>query len=391
MRPFEKLVVAVFGRIARAGELDVGLPDGTRVTVGKGTPTADVTFRDGIAVRQVLRRGLLGFADAHMDGRIDTKELSGLLRWAVANHDAWYQHPVARVIAPMRRIWNRIRPERRHPRVRTMRDHYDLGNDFYASWLDPSMTYSSARFEHPDQSLGDAQLRKYRTIARHAGLAEGMRVLEIGCGWGGFAEYAAGELGCHVTAVTISHQQWNHARARISAAGLDDRVDVLLTDFTDVTGSFDAIVSIEMIESIDESRWPGLFQTMARRLQPGARVAMQAITIDDAIWDDYRDGADFIRQYIFPGGQLPAPKVLAELAASNGFEVEQVETFGLDYARTLVRWRERFEEVWPALEGRDGLDERFRRMWGLYLTVCEAGFRSGRCDVQQWVFTGVRS
>lgn len=387
MTTTESIALAVLRRVARTGRLDIGLPDGSRVVIGEAAPEADVTFVDRAALGEVARRGLMGFADAHMEGRIETKDLAALLAWGVANHDAWYAHPLARVLGPVRRLWTRIRPERRHPRVRTMRDHYNLGNDFYAAWLDSSMTYSSARFPSPDASLDEAQRAKYESIARHAGLTEGMRVLEIGCGWGGFAAYAAGELGCHVTGVTIAEEQLEYARERIRAAGLDDRVDLLLTDFTEVEGTFDAIVSIEMIESIDETRWPELFEVMSERLVDGGRVSMQAITIDDSLWESYRKGADFIRQYIFPGGQLPAPSVLRRLAADNGLEVEQIETFGLDYARTLVRWRQRFDHVWPSLQGHDGLDERFRRMWDLYLTVCEAGFRSGRCDVQQWVFT----
>jgi cyclopropane-fatty-acyl-phospholipid synthase len=376
----------VFGLLARRGSLRLGLPDGRTHRVGTGEPEAEITVHDYSAVRDVLRTGLTGFAEAHMDGRIDTPDLRRLLRWGVANQEAWFQHPLARLTLPFRKAWQTIKPERRHPLVRSMNDHYNLGNDFYAAWLDSTMTYSSARFTHPHQDLAAAQRNKYRTIADHAGLEPGMRVLEIGCGWGGFAEYAAAERGCEVVGVTLSTEQAAFARTRIQEAGLDDRVSIHIEDFRSIEGTFDAVVSIEMIESVDETHWPALFDTMAARLRPGGLAAMQIITIIDDEWERYRSRADFIQQYIFPGGQLPAPKVLRLLAASSGLDVEQVDTFGLDYARTLQHWRERFEERWPELAANHGLDERFRRMWDLYLVLCEAGFRIGRIGVEQWVF-----
>jgi cyclopropane-fatty-acyl-phospholipid synthase len=224
-------------------------------------------------------------------------------------------------------------------------------------------------------------------MADHAGIEPGMRVLEIGCGWGGFAEYAASARGCDVTAITLSTEQADYARKRIAERGLTDRVDIRVQDFREVEGEFDAIVSIEMIESVDESHWPALFAAIAHRLRPGAKAAMQIITIEDSEWERYRSRADFIQQYIFPGGQLPAPKVLRRLADEARLEVEKIETFGPDYARTLGVWRSRFQDAWPELSARNGLDERFRRMWELYLTLCEAGFRIGRINVEQWVFS----
>ena len=237
-----------------------------------------------------------------------------------------------------------------------------------------------------DQSLEAAQRHKYETIAAHAGLEPGMRVLEIGCGWGGFAEYAARELGCTVVGITIAEEQAEFARKRMAELGLTDRVEIRLEDFRDTHGEFDAVVSIEMIESIDERQWPALFRTIADRLKPMGRAVMQIITVDDAMWERYRSSADFIQQYIFPGGQLPAPRIVRSLSADVGLAIEQRETFGLDYARTLDRWRRRFAAAWPSLRGTNGLDDRFRRMWDLYLTLCEAGFSAGRIDVEQWVF-----
>jgi len=382
----QRLGLWVFARLVRSGTVTVTLPGGLHRVIGEGEPFADIEVRDHSAVRDVVRRGVMGFAEAYMDGRVETSSLPDLLGWAVANRTAWFRHPLARLTAPVRSLWQRIRPERRHPRVRTMNDHYNLGNDFYAAWLDETMTYSSARFATPDQPLSDAQRNKYRTIADRAGLGPGMRVLEIGCGWGGFAEYAAGERGCEVVAVTVAEEHARFARKRMAEAGLTGRVDIRVQDFREVEGTFDAVVSIEMIESVDETDWPPLFETMSARLRPGGLAVMQIITIVDEAWEQYRSRADFIQQYIFPGGQLPAPKVLRRLASDTGLEVEQVEEFGLDYARTLAAWRDRFEEAWPRIAPAHGLDERFRRMWELYLTLCEAGFRMGRIGVEQWVF-----
>lgn len=386
MNAFERIGIAAFGKIASHGSLVVALPSGVRV-IGSGTPTADLVVKDYSVLPDLVRRGLLGFTEAYMDGRIDTSDLRALLAWGVANQRAWFNHPVSRATYPVRKAWQRIRPERFHPRVESMNDHYNLGNGFYEAWLDDTMTYSSARFAHPDQSLEDAQLNKYRAIADHLALEPGMHVLEIGCGWGGFARYAAAERGCRVTGITLSTEQAAYAKKRMASAGLTDLVDIRVEDFRATTGQFDAIASIEMIESVDETHWAPLFATMSDRLAPTGRAAMQIITIDDAAWESYRSRADFIQQYIFPGGQLPAPKVLRKLADDHSLQVDQIETFGPDYARTLLHWRERFVAAWPELRAEHGLDERFYRMWDLYLTLCEAGFTMGRINVEQWVFS----
>jgi len=386
MKWADAITVWVFRRLARVGTLHVQLATGEQVTIGSGAPEADVAIRDRRVVLDIVREGLTGFAESHMSQRLETTSLERLIAWGLANQTAWFEHPVARATAPMRRMWQRIRPERRHPRVRTMNEHYNLGNDFYAAWLDSTMTYSSARFEHPAQPIEDAQLHKYQAISTHAGLAPGMKVLEIGCGWGGFAEYAAKNVGCDVVGITLSEEQASYAGKRMANAGLADQVDIRVEDFRRTEHTYDAVVSIEMIESVDENHWPQLFRTISDRLKPGAKAVMQVITIGDPHWESYRRRADFIQQYVFPGGQLPAPKVLRRLGAEAGLVVDQIETFGPDYARTLEIWRARFNASWERLQGPQGLDERFRRMWELYLILCEAGFRMGRINVEQWVF-----
>jgi cyclopropane-fatty-acyl-phospholipid synthase len=387
MKPAERFGLAVFRALVRNGSLELTLPAGTAVPVGAGSPSADLGIRHYGALAGILREGITGFAEAYMQGDLDTTDLRRLLAWGASNREAWFEHPLTRATFPVRRLLQKIRPERRHHRVRSMNDHYNLGNDFYSGWLDETMTYSSARFSTPAQPLAEAQLNKYRLIADHAGLRPGMRVLEIGCGWGGFAEYAASTRDCEVVGVTLSEEQAAAARKRMADAGLTERVDIRIEDFRDVQGQFDAVVSIEMIESVDERQWPALFAKIADSLRPGGLAAMQIITIADEEWERYRSRADFIQQYIFPGGQLPAPKVLREHADETGLSVEQVETFGLDYARTLSAWHASFDSQWPQLRDEHDLDERFRRMWDLYLLLCEVGFRIGRIDVQQWVFS----
>jgi cyclopropane-fatty-acyl-phospholipid synthase len=387
MTTVERLGLWVFRRLARQGTLELTLPDGSAVIVGSGSPEADLRLHSHSTVSDMIRRGLLGFAEGYMSGAVDTSDLRRLLAWGVANQRSWFEHPAARWTLPIRRLWQRIIPEWRHDRVRSMNDHYNLGNGFYQSWLDETMTYSSARFATPEQDLADAQRNKYEAIADGAGIEPGMRVLEIGCGWGGFAEYAALHRDCDVVAITLSEEQAAYARQRMENAGLTNRVEIGVKDFREVVERFDAVVSIEMIESVDESPWGPLFATLSRSLNPGALASMQVITIQDAEWESYRSRADFIQQYIFPGGQLPAPKILRRLSREANLSVEKVETFGLDYARTLETWKKRFDSSWPDIEATFQLDERFRRMWELYLALCEAGFRMGRINVEQWVFS----
>ena len=265
-----------------------------------------------------------------------------------------------------------------------MVEHYHLGNDFYAAWLDPSMTYSSARFVSPEMTLEEAQHAKYNSIARMADLAPGMRVLEIGTGWGGFALEAAAR-GCHVTTLTISEEQQLWVKKRISAEGLEGRIDAQLLDYRHITGRYDRVVSIEMIESIDHQRWPEYFDTIAKVLEPGGIAVLQAIVIDDSFYDTYVDNEDFIRRYNFPGGRLPSPKVIGDLSSRVGLKLDRVESFGADYARTLQTWHRNFEDAWPSIAAM-GFDDRFRRMWKAYLAYCQVGFEIGRLDVRQLGF-----
>src|SRR6201999_1927849 len=266
--------------------------------------------------------------------------------------------------------------------------HYDIGNAFYSSWHDPSMTYSSALFEEHTADLTAAQNNKYRRLAEAIELRPGQKLLEIGCGWGGFAEYAA-KVGAKVVGLTISKEQRDFAQARMQAAGLNEKVEIRFQDYRDERGHYDRIASIEMIEAVGEQFWPQYFSQLRDRLLPGGLIGIQAITIQDRFFQAYRQEVDFIQRYVFPGGMLPSPQVLKALGERFGVPVIRERIFGQDYAKTLATWRNNFRAAWPHLKPL-GFDERFRRLWEYYLAYCEAGFLSGNIDVRQVVFAKPR-
>jgi len=283
------------------------------------------------------------------------------------------------------RLQHLLRANTRSGSRRNIEAHYDLGNDFYALWLDPTMTYSAAVFASPDESLADAQLRKYRRILGELGVQPGQTLLEVGCGWGGFAEVAATEFGCKVLGITLSPSQLEFARARAQRGGYADRVDFELCDYRDVRGRYDHVVSIEMIEAVGERFWPTYFAQLSALLKPGGRCVVQAITIADALFARYRRGTDFIQRHVFPGGMLPSPGAVAKQAQRAGLDVVGDFAFGRDYARTLERWHQTFDAQAAAVRAQ-GFPERFLRMWRFYLAYCEAGFDTGDIDVHHYVF-----
>jgi len=384
----------VFGLLLRLlsanwtwGRLTLILPDGShRRLVGKQPGHAAVmNIRSYRFAGRVLRGGDIGFAEAYMAGEWDTPELPVLLETLVNNYDhirrLFDGNPLMNGINWLGHRFNRN--SRRGSR-RNIHAHYDLGNAFYASWLDRSMTYSSARFERPDQPLEQAQQAKYAALARMMDLRAGHSVLEIGCGWGGFAEFAAREIGATVTGVTISREQHDFARRRLFEAGLADKADIQLIDYRDVAGQFDRVASIEMFEAVGREYWPTYFAKVRSALKPGGRAGLQVITIQDALFEEYDARTDFIQKYVFPGGSLPSEARLAPVVAGAGLAWGRTERFGRDYADTLAEWARRFEAAWSEI-GRAGagFDERFHRLWRFYLAYCEAGFRSTRTDVIQ--------
>ncbi len=368
------------------GQLRFILPDGQHFAVEGARPGPEATLHihDPDLFARLLREGELGFCDAYLEGGWSTPDLQGFLDLIQrpANNAVNDGFPGMGLLRAAERLRFWLQGNSRRQARRNIRHHYDLGNDFYALWLDPTMTYSSALFETGNETLAEAQEAKYASMLNRSGLKPGDHVLEIGCGWGGFAEHA-GRRGLRVTALTISQAQHDFAHDRIARAGLSHLVEIRLQDYRDVRGEFDGIVSIEMFEAVGEAYWPGYFDTLAARLKPGAKATLQIITVADHRWKTYRRSVDFIQKYIFPGGMLPAPFRLRQEAARAGLEVVGSLEFGQDYSRTLRLWYEAFNRRWPEIEAM-GFDARFRRMWNFYLASCAGAFRGGNCDVTQF-------
>ncbi len=384
IRPARRVLDALVSRLA-TGVLTVTLPNGTQATYrgAEPGPSAHVRIHRRRTFRRLLAGSDLGFAQSYLDGDWDTDDLVALIDLGARNEASLGQAIEGRTwLRALNRGFHLLRRNTRRGSRRNIAAHYDLGNAFYGLWLDPSMTYSAALYGDPDETLEAAQMRKYARMAEIAGLRPEHEVLEIGCGWGGFCVWAAREIGCRIIAVTISQSQYDFARARIADAGLSGRVEVRLQDYRDLRGQYDRIVSIEMLEAVGERYWPVFFELLRARLSPGGRAALQVITIDDHAFPAYRNRADFVQRYVFPGGMLPSPSALRAQADGAGLTWESDSDHGADYARTLAEWHRRFEQAWPEIAAL-GFDERFHRLWRYYLAYCEAGFHSGRIGLMQ--------
>ncbi|MEO0943654.1 MAG: cyclopropane-fatty-acyl-phospholipid synthase family protein [Pseudomonadota bacterium] len=371
------------------GRMDFRLPDGRlfRVEAPSPGPVAEITVHDPDIFARLIREGDLGFSEAYLEGGWSTPDLQAFMDVIHAdNNDVYDSFGGLQIV----RLWERLRHwmnrNTKEQAKKNISAHYDLGNEFYSLWLDDTMTYSSAIFDTGQESLERAQTAKYKSMVDQMNATPGDHVLEIGCGWGGFAEYAAKERGLHVTGLTISREQYDYARKRIQKAGLSDRVDIKLQDYRDETGTYDGIASIEMFEAVGEKYWPVYFDTVRNRLKPNKNATLQIITVEDSRFEIYRKGVDFIQKYIFPGGMLPSPRVLREEVEKAGLNVLRSVEFGESYSQTLRRWHDTFNERWDDVSLL-GFDGRFRRMWNFYLTSCAAGFHSGCIDVTQITVT----
>ena len=370
------------------GSLRLTLPDGRLFVVETGHPgpQAEIVMNRWRFARRVMFAGDVGLGDSYGDGDWDSPDITAVVKIFAVNEDLTAnflaRSPLARLAFQFRHFLNR---NTKSGSKRNISAHYDLGNRFYAEWLDRSMTYSAAIFEKGDNDLSSAQTRKYRALAEGMGVKPDEHVLEIGCGWGGFAEFLAKERGARVTGLTISREQLDFAQQRIQQAGLADRVTLKFQDYRDETGSYDRIGSIEMFEAVGESYWGTYFSTLRDRLKVGGTAGLQIITVADRFFEDYRRNIDFIRRFIFPGGMLPSPGKLASLSGGAGLTEVANRSLGADYAETLRQWCERFDAAWPRLQPM-GFDERFRRLWRYYLCYCEGGFDAGSIDVHQLVY-----
>lgn len=388
--PYRYRLTHQIAGLIRAGELRLSLPDGStyRVCGNRSGPTAEVRLHSVRAVRRFAAGGSLGLAEAYLDGDWSTPDLRAVMMLAAANEAEWEAvlrgRPMMRWLS---RLAHMFKPNTRRGARRNIAAHYDLGNAFYASWLDPTMTYSSAEFAAPSETLEQAQGRKIRNLLDALALAPGRRLLEIGCGWGHLAEVAARERGVQVVALTLSQAQAEVARTRIAAAGLADRVEIRIQDYRDVTETFDAVASVEMFEAVGEAYWPTYFRAVHDRLRAGGQAALQIITIADRFFDEYRRTADFVQRYVFPGGMLPSPTRLREEVARAQLRWVSEVWFGASYAETLRRWNASFQAAWPRIAAMGDYDARFKRLWEYYLSYCETGFRAGWTDVGRIVLT----
>lgn len=379
-----RLAFALAKRI-HIGSFDVTVPEGARrrYTGPQPGPVGAITINNPRMARRMVMGGNIGLGESYMDGDYDSDDLASFLTVGALNSDALDE--VLRGSALYRginRVMHGFNANSHRGSRKNIAYHYDLGNSFYREWLDPTMTYSSADFVDDGHGLEAAQARKYDLLLDRLDAAPDDHVLEIGCGWGGFAEHAAKTRGCKVTGITISRAQHDFARARIQREGLNDKVEIRLQDYRDTQGQYDRVASIEMFEAVGEEYWPLFFDNLRQRLVEGGRAALQVITIADRHFEYYKSRPDFIQRYIFPGGMLPSPHAFTEASESAGLTVDQMEGFGESYARTLAEWNRRFQAAWHRLKPM-GYDERFKRMWEYYLAYCEAGFRAGSIDVQR--------
>lgn len=386
LSPIDRFVASLASRL-EWGVLTLVFPGGgqARIAGSRPGPEATIILRNWRSLRRLQFAGHIGLAQSYRDGDWDTPDLVAALSLGALNLGA-FSGPLS--ASGLASIWHRLkhfaRSNTRAGSRRNVSAHYDLGNEFYRLWLDETMTYSGAVFADPMEPLAMAQQRKYRGMASSIDLKPGDRLLEIGCGWGGFAEIAAGEFGCEVVGLTLSAEQAAFARDRMKAAGLSDKVEIRLQDYRDIRGRFDKIVSIEMFEAVGEANWTTFFEVLREKLEPGGKAALQVITINEADFEDYRRNPDFIQMFIFPGGMLPSPARFSAEVAKGGLVLEEARYFGSDYGETLRRWAANFGQKTEALEAL-GFDSAFRRLWDYYLAYCIVGFDHERVDVGQFV------
>ncbi|MBM09903.1 MAG: SAM-dependent methyltransferase [Magnetovibrio sp.] len=382
----EAIASRFFSQIEK-GCLMVEFPSGHRKTFEGNTswPQGFLKLYNFKIISRMFLFGDLGLAEGYIAGDWDTPQLAALLNLgnlnATAMTHALKKTWVARKLDIIRHAKhaNTAQGSRRN-----ISAHYDIGNAFYKIWLDKTMSYSSAIFEGPDESLEAAQRRKYLRLAEKLELKPGQQLLEIGCGWGGFAEIAATDFGCNVVGLTLSSEQAEFAKARMAQLGLTEKVEIRVQDYRNIYGTFDKVISIEMFEAVGEAYWSTYFNTLTRCLKPGGRAALQIITIDDKKFPSYKKDPEFIQRYIFPGGMLPGHQALVDIIDYSGFELVDSFHFGESYAETLRRWDQEFQTKWPDIKAL-GFNERFYRMWRYYLCYCEAGFAQNSINVGQYL------
>ncbi len=332
---------------------------------------------------QIVKSGSTGLAEAYMRGDFETDDLTNLIELTAKNIKLVYKFSGLLDFSLFNKIKNFLLKNNKSRSKKNISKHYDLGNEFFSLWLDPTLTYSSAIFDQKDNDLEKAQINKYKKLVELIRPKSGNKILEIGCGWGGFAEYVGKNHDVKLDCITISKKQFEYASNRIFKNGLNEKINIQFMDYRDVKQKYNSIASIEMIEAVGQNYLENYFKTIKTNLVRDGSAAIQAITIDDNLFDRYKTKEDFIQKYIFPGGFLPSKKKLYDLSQNNGLAINQYNSYGLHYSNTLKIWRDEFFKKWEEIS-KQGFDNKFKRMWHFYLSYCEAGFKSKNIDLIQF-------
>ena len=332
---------------------------------------------------QIIKSGSVGLAEAYMRNEFETDNLTNLIEITAKNIKIVYKFSGIFDLSMINKLKSIFIKNNKSRSKKNISKHYDLGNDFFSLWLDPSLTYSSAIFEKQKDDLFSAQLNKYKKLTELIKPNVGNKILEIGCGWGGFAEYVGKNYDVKLDCITISKEQFEFSKKRIFENGLNEKVNIFLKDYRDVKDKYNSIASIEMIEAVGQNYLVNYFKSIKKNLSENGRAAIQAITIDDSLFDRYKTKEDFIQKYIFPGGFLPSKRKLYDLSSSNGLEIKKYESYGSHYSNTLKIWRDEFLKKWEEIS-KHGFDNKFKRMWHFYLSYCEAGFKAKNIDLIQF-------
>ena len=367
------------------GSIQIEFSDGyiENIMAKKPGPKAMLKINKPNAAKEIIQGGSVAFAESYINKDISTDNLTNLIHYCALNNDqAESTFNISILKKIIHKVFHYKNKNTKNQAKKNISFHYDLGNKFYEYWLDKTMTYSSAIFNNKSIELEVAQNNKYKKLAELSAIKNGDQILEIGCGWGGFAEFIGNNYDCNLTAVTISREQYEYTKKRIFDANLSHKIEVLLCDYRNITGKFDKIVSIEMFEAVGKQYWNTFFKKIENILKPKGSISLQLITIDDNIYDVYKTNPDFIQKYIFPGGMLPSDKILKELINKTSLKINSIDSFSKDYAKTLNIWNKEFNKKWDKIE-KLGFDENFKLLWNYYLSYCEGGFLSKNIDLKQ--------
>lgn len=367
------------------GSIQIEFSDGyiENIKAKKPGPKAMLKINKPNAAKEIIQGGSVAFAESYINKDISTDNLTNLIHYCAMNNDqAESTFNISILKKIIHKVFHYKNKNTKNQAKKNISFHYDLGNKFYEYWLDKTMTYSSAIFNNKSIELEAAQNNKYKKLAELSAIKNGDQILEIGCGWGGFAEFIGNNYDCNLTAVTISKEQYEYTKKRIFDANLSHKIEVLLCDYRNITGKFDKIVSIEMFEAVGKQYWNTFFKKIENILKPKGSISLQLITIDDNIYDVYKTNPDFIQKYIFPGGMLPSDKILKELINKTSLKINSIDSFSKDYAKTLNIWNKEFNKKWDKIE-KLGFDENFKLLWNYYLSYCEGGFLSKNIDLKQ--------